>query len=670
MKKYTPLLLIGLLALLPQLVHAESSSLLCAPAIECDANQDYYAGSCKTRVNNVANDCPAAPFGFFSAFSCDYGCYVRSRPEFQECAGGVMVDGQCLTSMYVVNKESKNYVWDGVQLVEIGGGNGVDGLWKTDNNIDIYRDTGKVGIGVNAPNYSLDIAGDLNLNNGKSGAALYASNRQMLWYNPDPALNWVSWGLDADKNFFPKKVGIGVLPDEDVDLDVNGAVSINKGGSGVALYASKGQMLWYNPDPALKIASWGLDANSNLFGKPVGIGAGNTNNFAQLFVSNTDASGNNIAGNYIKASNSGAGGAYGSYSQVSTSGGGAAYGSYDDVSVTGSAIAYGQYAQASTTGDAPVYGVRAKGENKFGTNVTKVYGVYSQASNLSNNCNGPDCAEAIGVYGSSLNTGFGTGGYFEGGYVGVHAVAKSSNLNAIGLWVENNDVNSTAALFECNGSCTSAIFQDGNDASAATNKSGYVIIGQSGANHLAFDDNEIMAKSSGTTSAPLYLNADGGGVKLGTGAPSYRLELENVATNIGGRGLANAWNTYSDTRVKLNQEPIQYGLSTLMDLQAKTYDHYSGTVKNGKVELGKDYDHTIGLIAQEVFKVIPEAVNRPEDESNELWTLDYDKLIPVLIQAIQELKHQKDQDIAELKRSNEMLKTLVCQDHPESKICQ
>jgi hypothetical protein len=42
------------------------------------------------------------------------------------------------------------------------------------------------------------------------------------------------------------------------------------------------------------------------------------------------------------------------------------------------------------------------------------------------------------------------------------------------------------------------------------------------------------------------------------------------------------------------------------------------------------------LIAQEVFQVIPEAVNVPMDESVELWSMDYEKLIPVLIRAVQE----------------------------------
>ena len=41
-------------------------------------------------------------------------------------------------------------------------------------------------------------------------------------------------------------------------------------------------------------------------------------------------------------------------------------------------------------------------------------------------------------------------------------------------------------------------------------------------------------------------------------------------------------------------------------------------------------------MAQEVYSVIPEAVNTPQDETSDLWSVDYEKLAPVLIKAIQD----------------------------------
>lgn len=50
----------------------------------------------------------------------------------------------------------------------------------------------------------------------------------------------------------------------------------------------------------------------------------------------------------------------------------------------------------------------------------------------------------------------------------------------------------------------------GSDVEAGTAGSGYFYVGSSTGTHLAFDNNEIMAKASGTTSGPLYFQHDGG----------------------------------------------------------------------------------------------------------------------------------------------------------------
>ena len=43
-----------------------------------------------------------------------------------------------------------------------------------------------------------------------------------------------------------------------------------------------------------------------------------------------------------------------------------------------------------------------------------------------------------------------------------------------------------------------------------------------------------------------------------------------------------------------------------------------------------------GLIAQEAYELIPQYVNKPESP-DEMWTVFYNYLVPVLIKAIQEL---------------------------------
>jgi hypothetical protein len=49
---------------------------------------------------------------------------------------------------------------------------------------------------------------------------------------------------------------------------------------------------------------------------------------------------------------------------------------------------------------------------------------------------------------------------------------------------------------------------------------------------------------------------------------------------------------------------------------------------------------SIGFSAKELFKVVPEAVYKPADETAETWGVHYHTLIPVLTKAIQEQQKQ------------------------------
>jgi hypothetical protein len=78
----------------------------------------------------------------------------------------------------------------------------------------------------------------------------------------------------------------------------------------------------------------------------------------------------------------------------------------------------------------------------------------------------------------------------------------------------------------------------------------------------------------------------------------------------------------SDKRMKTNIEPIVGALSTLCELKGVHYDFGASQVPS------------IGFIAQEVHKVLPEAVHT---ENPALWSVDYSKIIPLLVEAVKEL---------------------------------
>ena len=69
----------------------------------------------------------------------------------------------------------------------------------------------------------------------------------------------------------------------------------------------------------------------------------------------------------------------------------------------------------------------------------------------------------------------------------------------------------------------------------------------------------------------------------------------------------------------------------------KTYFHHGGNFENGILNLSNDGENTLGFIAQELYEVLPEAVQKPKNETKSLWSINYDKIIPVTVKAIQEL---------------------------------
>ncbi len=135
--------------------------------------------------------------------------------------------------------------------------------------------------------------------------------------------------------------------------------------------------------------------------------------------------------------------------------------------------------------------------------------------------------------------------------------------------------------------------------------------------------------------------------------PTYALELPNNTAISMGKARANAWFTYSDSRIKDNKRPIKYGLRDLMKISPKSYTQYNSSFIDEHLILdNKSGSEEIGFIAQELYKIIPEAVSKPIDESTDLWSIDYEKLIPLTVQSIQELTTK----ISDLESENKMLR--------------
>jgi hypothetical protein len=141
-------------------------------------------------------------------------------------------------------------------------------------------------------------------------------------------------------------------------------------------------------------------------------------------------------------------------------------------------------------------------------------------------------------------------------------------------------------------------------------------------------------------------------VGIGVTAPTYALTLPNSTTNGVGRALANAWVTYSDGRLKTNRKTLPYGLEEVLQLKPLQYFMHDARLEDKQLLIEPEGAQSIGFIAQDVFKLMPEAVSPPENEDTGLWGLDYEKFTPVLVKAIQEQQNM----IEELKADNDRLK--------------
>ena len=118
-------------------------------------------------------------------------------------------------------------------------------------------------------------------------------------------------------------------------------------------------------------------------------------------------------------------------------------------------------------------------------------------------------------------------------------------------------------------------------------------------------------------------------VGIRTTTPTAMLDV-----GAGGTTLADEWTIRSSRRFKTNIQPLEGALQKVEQLQGVSYERKA------------DGKHEIGVVAEDVAKIVPEVVSR-DPETHEVQGVDYSRLAVLLIEAVKtqqaEIRHLKEQ---------------------------
>jgi hypothetical protein len=254
------------------------------------------------------------------------------------------------------------------------------------------------------------------------------------------------------------------------------------------------------------------------------------------------------------------------------------------------------------------------------------------------------------------------------GYNTSFSTGTLSNATAIGAWAEVSESNALV-LGSINGV---------NNATASTNVgigtstpghlldvAGFVAFDSTGQNNgngidLTFGVDAGEGMSSSRTAGPNQYGLDlytdynrrisieqHGNVGIGTTSPDNLLTVNGSADKPGG----GSWGTYSDGRLKTVNGGFTDGLSQVMKIRPV---HYRYKPDNA---MGiRDTDEHIGVVAQDVQKVIPEAVT---ENSKGYLLVNNDPIIWTMLNAIKEQQgeFQREQAVSKEQRA-ELAKAL------------
>jgi hypothetical protein len=196
----------------------------------------------------------------------------------------------------------------------------------------------------------------------------------------------------------------------------------------------------------------------------------------------------------------------------------------------------------------------------------------------------------------------------------------------------------------------------GNNAQA-TNDYSFVWADGQGGPFTSTTNNEFSVRAGGgvrfVTGGGGLTVAASGNVGIGTTTPLYTLQVNGSVAG------TSAYNNLSDARLKQDVQPIGNALAIVEALRGVTYNWNQAVDPSLKLD---DRNH-VGFLAQEVEKVLPQAVSTAND-ARQTKSVAYSEVIPVLNEAIK----QQQTQIETLQAENDELKARL--DALEAKLGQ
>lgn len=365
---------------------------------------------------------------------------------------------------------------------------------------------------------------------------------------------------------------------------------------------------------------------------PVGIGTGLSSYYALNVLGSVD-------GGAFTAN--GGGNAYGvnaSAKGTSTNPGYYHYGLYGDAS--GASFNYGGAAYVSDSNATSNYGFH--GTANYGANTYGLRGVaqYGTAYNYgvyghvySNNAN----ATSYSVYGYASGSGTLYAGYFYGDAailgnttIGTATKDAGSQLKVVGTAGASGDI--YGGYFENLDTDGAAygLYVNTHGVTDRTSDEHYGIASFASGGYYNYGMTSSATDPSATVNYGLRSSAYNGSTNFGIWATASGGAVNYAGYFVGSIGYTGNLVQTSDRRLKENIRPLETPLSKL--------DAINGVYYNMKETPEVTQ---IGVIAQDVQTVLPEAVTVIDPENGYLG-VSYTSLVPVLIEAVKELKAQNE----------------------------